>query len=122
MITSVSCAVSVLFLTFIFTEVLVIDHVLSVFFSIEITIIWAFFVLDNKVFDQRIKKYSMLNRFLRYQFVSLSGLVLNVSLFSLFFIWLNLFYLISEFIAMIFTAGFNLYMVRNFAWVKKSIN
>tara|TARA_B110000196_G_C21027437_1_gene605878 strand:- start:483 stop:941 length:459 start_codon:yes stop_codon:yes gene_type:complete len=122
LITSITCAASVLFFTFVFTEFFLFEHILSVFFSIELTIVWAFFILDNKVFDQGIKKHNIVSRFFRYQFISFGGLILNLSLFTIFFLWLELFYLFSEFIAIILTGAFNLYMVRNFAWAKKSLN
>ena len=115
-----SCAFSVLLLTWILTELVHIYHLFSVIISIQVTIVWAFFVLDKWTFNKINRKHSMINRFIRYNLISLTGLGLNVSIFTIFAILMNLYYLLALFFTIICTAGFNFYMSKKFAWAKNS--
>lgn len=113
---SAGTACSVLLLTWFFSSILNIYHPYSVAISIEIGIIWTFFVLDKWTFTEGIKKYSKVKRFLQYHAVAVAGLGVNEMIFLFFTYVANLYYLLAEFLAILLTFGFNFILNKKLAW------
>lgn len=113
---SAGTACSVLLLTWFFSSILDIFHPYSVAISIEIGIIWTFFVLDKWTFKKGVKKHSTVKRFLQYHAVAVAGLGVNELIFLFFTYVIDLYYLLAEFFAILLTFGFNFILNKKLAW------
>lgn len=117
-VVSVSTASFILLFTWILTSSLGVFHAYSVAISLELSIIWSFFILDKWTFKDGIKKHSTLRRFLQYNVVGSAGLGVNEAIMLFFVYVVGLNYLIAEFFAMVFTFGFQFLMNRKFSWAR----
>jgi dolichol-phosphate mannosyltransferase len=113
-------ALLILFLTWIFTEYVDFFYVLSAALAIEISILWAF-VLNTKItFRYSFKRLvDILLGLGKYQLVALGGYVINLVLLYAFTTFFNIFYLVSELVAIIVVFGFNYLMSLRFVWINK---
>jgi dolichol-phosphate mannosyltransferase len=115
-----SGAVVILFLTWFFTEYVGLFYVLSAALAIEISILWAFALNTKITFRHAFKKRGDLFKALvKYQFVALGGYIINLALLYAFTTFFNVFYLVSELVAIIVVFGFNYLMSFRFVWINK---
>lgn len=115
-----SGALVILFFTWIFTEYVGFFYILSAALAIEISILWAFALNTKITFRHAFKKLRDLMLALgKYQVVALGGLIINVALLYAFTTFFNVFYLVSELIAIIVAFGFNYLMSLRFVWINK---
>jgi dolichol-phosphate mannosyltransferase len=115
-----SGALVILLLTWMFTEYAHLFYVLSAALAIEISIVWAFALNTKITFRQTFKERKELFVALaKYQVVALGGLVVNLAVLYALTTFLNVFYLVSELIAIIIAFGFNYILSLRFVWTKK---
>jgi dolichol-phosphate mannosyltransferase len=107
----------VLFLTWIFTEYIGLFYLLSAALAMEISVFWAFALNTKITFRYKFKKSDHLFPALgKYQLVALGGIIINLALLFAFTTFLNIFYIISELIAIIVAFGFRYLMSLRFVW------
>ncbi len=115
-----SGAVLILLLTWIFTEYAHFFYLLSATLAIEISMLWAFALNTKITFRHTFKKNGHLVLALgKYQFVALGGMIINLALLYAFTTFFNVFYLVSELVAIIVAYGFNYLMSLRFVWINK---
>jgi dolichol-phosphate mannosyltransferase len=113
-------ALLILFLTWAFTEYVGLFYVLSAALAIEISILWAFALNTKITFRHTFKKLGDLLLALgKYQLVALGGYIINLALLYAFTTFFNIFYLVSELVAIIVVFGFNYLMSLRFVWINK---
>lgn len=116
---STGAASFVLFFTWFLTSVLGLFHAYSVAVSVELGIIWTFFVLDKWTFKKVEKKYSTIRRFLQYNLVGIGSLGINeVILLSLTY-GFKMYYLSAEFLAIMITFCINFFLNKNLSWAAR---
>jgi dolichol-phosphate mannosyltransferase len=115
-----SGAVLILLLTWMFTAYAHLFYLLSAALALEISILWAF-ALNNKItFHNTFKKLEdLLLALAKYQVVALGGFLVNLTVLYVFTTGLNVFYLVSELVAIIIAFGFNYLLSLRFVWTKK---
>lgn len=113
---SAGTACSILIMTWFFSSIFNIFHPYSVALSIEIGIIWTFFVLDKWTFKEGIKKHGTAKRFLQYHAVALAGLGVNEMMFLFLTYVINLYYLLAELLAILLAFSFNFILNKKLAW------
>jgi dolichol-phosphate mannosyltransferase len=107
----------VLFLTWIFTEYIGLFYLLSAALAMEISVFWAFALNTKITFRYKFKKSDNLFPALgKYQLVALGGIIINLALLFAFTTFLNIFYIISELMAIIVAFGFRYLMSLRFVW------
>jgi dolichol-phosphate mannosyltransferase len=107
----------VLFLTWIFTEYIGLFYLLSAALAMEISVFWAFALNTKITFRYKFKKSDHLFPALgKYQLVALGGITINLALLFAFTTFLNIFYIISELMAIIVAFGFRYLMSLRFVW------
>jgi dolichol-phosphate mannosyltransferase len=107
----------VLFLTWIFTEYIGLFYLLSAALAMEISVFWAFALNTKITFRYKFKKSDNLFPALgKYQLVALGGITINLALLFAFTTFLNIFYIISELMAIIVAFGFRYLMSLRFVW------
>jgi dolichol-phosphate mannosyltransferase len=107
----------VLFLTWIFTEYIRLFYLLSAALAMEISVFWAFALNTKITFRYKFKKSDNLFPALgKYQLVALGGIIINLALLFAFTTFLNIFYIISELMAIIVAFGFRYLMSLRFVW------
>lgn len=115
-----SGALLILFMTWMFTEYVHLFYVLSAALAIEISILWAFALNTKITFRHKFKKLEELFSALgKYQFVALGGLFINLALLYAFTTFFNIFYIVSELVAITVAFGFNYLMSLRFVWINK---
>jgi dolichol-phosphate mannosyltransferase len=115
-----SGALVILFLTWFFTEYVGLFYILSAALAIEISILWAFALNTKITFRHTFKKLrDLLLTLGKYQFVALGGYIINLALLYAFTTFFNIFYLVSELVAIIVVFGFNYLMSLRFVWISK---
>jgi len=73
----------------------------------EISIFWAFALNTKMVFRYKFKKLGKLFPAIgKYQLVALGGIIINLALLFVFTTFFDIFYIVSELIAIILTFGF----------------
>jgi dolichol-phosphate mannosyltransferase len=118
-----SGALLILLLTWLFTQYIGFFYLLSAALAIEISILWAFALNTKITFRHNFNKVRDLFSALgKYQFVALGGLVINLVLLYAFTTLFNIFYLVSELIAIFVAFGFNYLMSLRFVWINKVVN
>ena len=111
-----SGAVVILGLLWALTALAGIPYLVSASIAIEASILWAFALHERWTFRRVVKSNGLFRRFAAYNLVALCGLAVNlVALFSLTEL-LRIFYLVSEFLAIVIAFGFNYFASRRFAW------
>jgi len=117
-----SGAVLILLLTWMFTAYAHLFYLLSAALALEISILWAF-ALNNKItFHNTFKKLEdLLLALAKYQVVALGGFLVNLTVLYVFTTGLNVFYLVSELVAIIIAFGFNYLSSLRFVWTKKVV-
>jgi len=107
----------VLFLTWIFTEYIGLFYLLSAALAMEISVFWAFALNTKITFRYKFKKSDNLFPALgKYQLVALGGIIINLTLLFAFTTFLNIFYIISELMAILVAFGFRYLMSLRFVW------
>ncbi|MGD0716714.1 MAG: GtrA family protein [Halobacteriota archaeon] len=107
----------VLFLTWIFTEYIGLFYLLSAALAMQISVFWAFALNTKITFRYKFKKSDNLFPALgKYQLVALGGITINLALLFAFTTFLNIFYIISELMAIIVAFGFRYLMSLRFVW------
>jgi dolichol-phosphate mannosyltransferase len=107
----------VLFLTWIFTEYIRLFYLLSAALAMEISVFWAFALNTKITFRYKFKKSDNLFPALgKYQLVALGGIIINLTLLFAFTTFLNIFYIISELMAILVAFGFRYLMSLRFVW------
>ena len=107
----------VLFLTWIFTEYIGLFYLLSAALAMEISVFWAFALNTKITFRYKFKKSDNLFPALgKYQLVALGGIIINLALLFAFTTFLNIFYIISELMAILVAFGFRYLMSLRFVW------
>lgn len=118
LVVGASGALVILSLTYLFTSFLHILYLFSAAIAIEISIMWAFALNDIWTFSSRKVNSSALTRFAKYNFISLGGLAINTTVLFILTTYASLFYLLSEFIGILFGFAFNFLASSKFAWNK----
>lgn len=114
-----SGALVILGLLWALTELGGIPYLLSAAIAIEVSIIWAFAFHERWTFRTLLKANPRIRRFATYNIVALAGLAVNVvALFALTEL-VRLFYLLSEFLAIVVAFGFNYFASRRFTWTDR---
>ena len=111
-----SGALVILGLLWALTDLARIPYLVSAAIAIEASIFWAFVLHERWTFRRIPKSDSLSRRFAAYNLVALAGLAVNlVGLFALTELF-RMFYLLSEFLAIVIAFGFNYFASRRFAW------
>ena len=110
-----SSLVVLLFIT-LFTSFLGIFYAISAFMSLEIGVVTAFFIHDRWTFTKIPKISKTLDRFVKYNIISLIGFGINELILILLTSRLGINYLISEGIAILMTFGFNYIINKKITW------
>jgi dolichol-phosphate mannosyltransferase len=97
----------VLVLIMIFTSGLGIFYLLSAIIAYEISIIVSFFMHDFWTFGKNEKISHRHTRFIRYNISSMIGLGINLISLGILTHYFNIYYVISEFVAIMITFVFN---------------
>jgi dolichol-phosphate mannosyltransferase len=107
----------VLFLTWIFTKYIGLFYLLSAALAMEISVFWAFALNTKITFRYKFKKSDHLFPALgKYQLVALGGIIINLALLFAFTTFFNIFYIISELMAIMVAFGFRYLMSLRFVW------
>lgn len=115
-----SGALVILFLTWLLTERVGLFYLLSATLAIEVSILWAFALNTKITFRYTFNKpQNLLFSLASYQFVALGGYVINLALLYALTTFFNVYYLISELLAIIVAFGFNYLMSIRFVWITK---
>lgn len=109
-------AAVILLLSYVFTEFLGLNYLLSTGIAIEVSIIWAFILNDQITFRRKRKSYSLPKRIVFYNVISLGGLAINESILFLLVTFTGLYYIWSEIIAIAITFIFNYLLSVRWAW------
>lgn len=106
--------------TYGFTQILRINYLISTAFSIEASIIFAFLLNNYWSFAKVINPIKTIERMVRYNIISLAGLLLNeLILFSL-TEFIHVYYLISELFSIIIVFLFNYVLNVKYTWFNVS--
>jgi putative flippase GtrA len=116
---SAGAASFVLFLTWLLTSSLGLFHAYSVAISIEIGIIWTFFVLDRWTFKEVEKKHGTIRRFLQYNLVGIASLGINETILLSLTYGFKMYYLSAEFLALVITFSINFILNKYLSWASK---
>ena len=111
-----SGALVILGLLWALTDLAGIPYLVSAAIAIEISIFWAFALHERWTFRRLVKSQSLIRRFLAYNLVALAGLAVNLVALFAFTELARMFYLVSEFLAIVIAFGFNYFASRRFAW------
>ena len=109
-------ALVILGLLWALTGVAGIPYLVSAALAIEASILWAFALHERWTFRRIAKSQSLVRRFLAYNLVALAGLAVNLVALFAFTELARMFYLLSEFLAIVIAFGFNYFASRRFAW------
>lgn len=118
-IVSAGAASFVLFLTWFLTSILGLFHAYSVAISVELGLIWTFFVLDRWTFKEVEKKYSAIRRFLQYNLVGIASLGINETVLLSLTYGFKMYYLSAEFLALVITFCINFLLNKYLSWASK---
>ncbi len=116
LIVGIGIAAFVLSFTIFLTSILHIHYTISVAISIEIAVIWSFFVHDRWTFANVPKTTSTKSRFVKFNLISLAGLGVNEVVLIFFTTQVNLHYSISEAIAIFIAFFFNYFFQKKVSW------
>jgi len=116
LIVGIVVALFVLSLTIFLTSTFNIHYTISVAISLEIGVIWSFFVHDRWTFSNVQKTTNTKSRFVKYNTIAMAGLGVNEVILVFFTTQINLHYSISEAIAIFFTFFFNYFLQKKVSW------
>lgn len=116
---SAGAASFVLFMTWFLTGVLGLFHAYSVAVSVELGIIWTFFVLDRWTFKKVEKKHGTIRRFLQYNLVGIGSLGINEAILLSLTYGFKMYYLSAEFLAIMITFCINFLLNKNLSWAAR---
>ncbi len=111
-----SGALVILGLLWALTALAGIPYLVSAAIAIEVSILWAFALHERWTFRSVAKFQSLVRRFAAYNLVALAGLAVNLVALFAFTELARIFYLLSEFLAIVIAFGFNYFASRRFAW------
>ena len=104
----------ILFLTWLGVTTLNLHYMIAAFIAIEISIVWAF-TLNNRITFRKAPPAKLLHKFLKYHGTALSGEGINLSILFI-LTSIGIFYLFSEFIAILVAFGSNFILSKKFVW------
>ena len=103
-------------LLFVLTEFAGLYFVLSGIIAVEISIITNFVLNERWTFGDMVKREGLRKRFVKYNSISLTGMVINVALLFCFTNFLGIYYLVSNAMAIIVVFFWNYFVNRRFTW------
>lgn len=110
-------ATIILFLTWLLTEYMGLWYMLSATVAIELSIFWAFALNTKITFGyQFISSVEVIKGMAKYHATALGGLVINLVALYILTEYTNIYYLISEFVAIIIAFGFNYLASIRYVW------
>lgn len=114
-----SGALIILFMTWFLTQFFNIWYLVSALISIELSILWAFLLNTKITFKYQFRNTSdYFKALLKYHGTALGGLIINLIVLFILTEFINIYYLISEFIAIVVAFGFNYLASTMFVWEK----
>jgi dolichol-phosphate mannosyltransferase len=111
-----SGALVILAMLWALTDLAGLPYLVSAAVANELSILWAFILNDRWTFGRMPKSNELIHRFAAYNLVALAGLAVNLVALFAFTELLRIFYLLSEFLAIVIAFGFNYFASRRFAW------
>jgi len=113
-------AIIILFLTWLFTEYSGTWYIFSAAIAIEISIIWAFILNTKLTFQFKFKNnIETIKSLLKYHCTALGGMAINLIILYLLTQYAQLYYLLSEFLGILFAFGFNYIASTRYVWNKQ---
>ena len=110
-------AIIILFLTWLLTEYMGLWYMLSATAAIELSILWAFALNTKITFRYHfVSSIDVIKATAKYHATALGGLVINLVMLYLLTEYMNTYYLISEFVAIIIAFGFNYLASIRYVW------
>ncbi|MGZ4852854.1 MAG: GtrA family protein [Halobacteriota archaeon] len=104
-------------LTWGLTEYVGVFYLLSAALAMEISIFWSFALNTTFTFHQTFTRLgSLFSAVGKYQLAGVGGLIINLALLFAFTELFNVFYIVSEFVAIIIAFGFRYLMSLRFVW------
>jgi putative flippase GtrA len=112
-------AAVILALSYLLTTIMHENYLFATGIAIEASIVWAFVLNDRLTFTENRRSFGFTQRLGRYNFVALGGFTINETLLFSFTHYAGVYYLASEFIAIVITFGFNYFASLKWAWVRE---
>jgi len=110
-------AIIILFLTWLLTKHMGLWYMLSATAAIELSILWAFALNTKITFSYHfVNSIDVIKAAAKYHATALGGLVINLVALYILTEYMNIYYLISEFAAIILAFGFNYLASIRYVW------
>lgn len=114
-----SGALVILFLTWFLTQLFGVWYLLSAIISIELSILWSFSLNTKITFKYKYKNIRQIFKaLLKYHGTAIGGMIINLIVLFILTEYFHIYYLISEFIAILAAFGFNYLASTRFVWEK----
>ena len=95
-------------------------YMTSALVAVETAILWCFYLNTKITFDYRfIKRSDIAMTIFKYHLSSFAGLIINITALFVLTEFLNIYYLLSEFFAIIFAFGINYILSAKYVWYEK---
>lgn len=102
--------------TYVFTQIIGINYLISTAISIELSIIFAFLLNNYWSFAHVVNSIGLIQRLARYNVISLVGLSLNELILFILTDFLHIYYIISELFSIIIVFLFNYVLNVRYTW------